>query len=338
MDYEVIVFMSDLPVVSVIVPVFNAAKSLRASVDSLLKQSLTGLEIILVNDASTDQSGLIIDNLAADYPHILAVHLKQNLGAHEARLEGLRRSSAPWIGFLDADDYARTDMYARLYGTATAQDVDIVLCGSNLVSADRKVLATKVSFSSPKRVEERLFERFCTFDLGTGALWNKLFRRELIEPFFFLNLPWRQRLNEDFILNLACFSRARSIFLLPDSLHEYASYGQGVTARLPPALAYVETYRACAAALNALKGLTEEQRGWVIQAYRIQFSWPECVISNHRELKSYGPELAEAANLLAAVDPASLAGLSARLSPPRGRVRAALEAILRFIGVRPSLL
>ncbi|MCS5856864.1 glycosyltransferase [Klebsiella pneumoniae subsp. pneumoniae] len=87
------------PKVSVIVPVFNAGAKLLPSIESLLNQTLKDIEIIIVNDASTDNSGSVIDQLAKENTNIVPVHFSENKGVHEARLAGLKKSTAPWIGF-----------------------------------------------------------------------------------------------------------------------------------------------------------------------------------------------------------------------------------------------
>src|SRR5690554_2042448 len=129
------------PKVSVIVPVFNAGEKLVPSIESLLNQTLKDIEIIIVNDASTDNSGSVIDQLAKESTNIVPVHFSVNKGVHEARLAGLKRSTAPWIGFLDADDFARPNMFATLLSAAVDNDVDIVVCGSDRVtrSEERRV-------------------------------------------------------------------------------------------------------------------------------------------------------------------------------------------------------
>src|SRR5690554_5982234 len=135
--------MGDLAKISVIVPAFNAGEKLIPSIESLLNQTLKGVEIIIVNDASVDNSGAIIDQLAKEHTNIVPVHLSENQGVHEARLAGLKKSTAPWIGFLDADDFARPNMFSKMYAAAVDHRVDIVVCGSDRVDEQRKCVSTK---------------------------------------------------------------------------------------------------------------------------------------------------------------------------------------------------
>src|SRR5690554_2423241 len=156
------------PKVSVIVPVFNAGEKLLPSIESLLNQTLKDIEIIMVNDASTYNSGSVIDSLAKENANIVPIHLFENKGVHEARLVGLKRSTAPWIGFLDADDFARPNMFETLLSAAEETDVDIVVCGCDRVTEQRKVIAPKLRFGRSQKIESNIFKRFCAFDFGTG--------------------------------------------------------------------------------------------------------------------------------------------------------------------------
>src|SRR5690554_4033742 len=212
------------PKVSVIVPVFNAGEKLAPSIESLLNQTLKDIEIIIVNDASTDNSGSVIDQLAKENANIAPVHFSENKGVHEARLAGLKIASAPWIGFLDADDFARPGMFAALFNAAEDNYVDIVVCGWQRVASNRRPVKGKLRFSRDSKVDRNVFERFCQFEFGTGMLWNKLYRREIILTYAGMSFPWRQRINEDLLLNIGCFSEAGSVFLLKDVLYEYVCH------------------------------------------------------------------------------------------------------------------
>src|SRR5690554_2375250 len=227
------------PKVSVIVPVFNAGAKLLPSIESLLNQTLKDIEIIIVNDASTDNSGSVIDQLAKENTNIVPVHFSENKGVHEARLAGLKKSTAPWIGFLDADDFARPKMFETLLSAAVDNDVDIVVCGWQRVNSNRKPLRSKLSFSHDLKVEQDVFSRFCQLEFGAGMLWNKLYRRGNIIAQADMSFQWRQNINEDMLLNIACFNSAKSILLVGDILYEYVRHDGSVTSSDDSAKAYV---------------------------------------------------------------------------------------------------
>jgi len=320
--------MDASPKVSVIVPVFNAGENLTASIESLLNQSLKAIEIIIVNDASTDDTALVVDQLARKNSNIITVHFTENLGVHEARLAGLKKSTAPWIGFLDADDFARPNMFETLLASAENSDVDIVVCGSDRVTFQRQVIAPKLRFSRSEKVETNVFERFCAFDFGTGVLWNKLFRRSVIEPWFDLHFPWRQSINEDLIFNIGCFYNAKSVYLCKERLHEYVLNQSSVTSSITKVEAYVNTYRAAALAISLCSELGDDALHRVIDLYRTQLSWSDYQVGSVSSFFEYDAELKEAVNLISRVHPAALALLTARQNQPLVGGKLAVKSLL----------
>ena len=168
------------PKVSIIVPVYNAACTLAQSVYSLLQQDLHNLEIILVDDASADHSATVIKTLADSDSRIKTIFKPNNAGVHEARCSGLEIAAGRWIGFMDADDYVEPDMFSSMLAAGEANDSDIVICSVDRVAPSGKRLGIKFRFKEIQNITDHVFERFCRHEFGTGSLWNKLYRRELI--------------------------------------------------------------------------------------------------------------------------------------------------------------
>lgn len=113
--------------VSIIVPVYNAAPYLNQCVDSLTKQTLKAIEIILINDGSTDASLAVCTKLASKDDRIRLID-KLNGGVSEARNDGLRAATGEYVGFVDPDDWVDEDMYERMLATLTAAQADICMC------------------------------------------------------------------------------------------------------------------------------------------------------------------------------------------------------------------
>lgn len=111
--------------ISIIVPVYNTGKYLRECIDSLVSQSLQGIEIVLVNDGSTDGSGQICDEFAKKYANVKVLH-QANAGQSNARNNGLKVSSGQYVMFVDSDDYIISDACERLYNLATKFDTDVI--------------------------------------------------------------------------------------------------------------------------------------------------------------------------------------------------------------------
>lgn len=316
------------PKVSVIVPAYNAGETLYGSVGSLLSQTLGELEIIIVDDGSTDQTRAVIERLATENSNVVPVYLAVNKGVHEARLAGLSNASASWIGFMDADDYVRPNMYSCLLSAAIDNEVDIVVCGADRVTAERKLISPKYQFPRSRKIEADVFNKFCNFEFGTGSLCNKLYRREVIEPWFTLHFPWRQSINEDLILNIGCFYNARSVYLLKDQLYEYVLNQASVTSTITTAKAYVNTYRAAALAISLCDDLGHEALPKVIDLYRTQLSWGSYQIGNVASIMGYDAELKEAVKLISETQPAALALLAARQRPLLVGARLAVKSLI----------
>ena len=333
--------MVNSPDVSVIVPVFNGGDGLEFSLRSLLNQTLLKLEIIVVNDASTDTSKAVIDILASENGNIVAIHLPENQGVHEARLAGIKKAVAPWIGFLDADDFARPNMFEVMLEAGSQESVDIVVCGSYRVTPERKLIAPKLRFKRSKKVDSDVFEKFCRFEFGTGTLWNKLYRREIIVPYSDMHFPWRQSINEDLLLNIGCFYKARSVYLSDKILHEYVFNRSSVTSTMNNTNAYVNTYRAYALAVSLFSDHDNDVIRKIIEMYRVQFRSGDYCIDDISSILIHQEKLKEATELIYHSYPVALALLSARQSPSRVGARLAISSLmsrcLNLIGFNSKL-
>ncbi len=122
--------------VSVIVPVYNTEKYLRKCLDSLVNQTLEGVEIVIVNDGSMDSSPEIIAEYMNKYPDRFVYASQENSGQAVARNKALKMCSGKYIGFLDSDDFVRTDMFERMYDKAVEENADYVACGYTDITYD----------------------------------------------------------------------------------------------------------------------------------------------------------------------------------------------------------
>ena len=116
-----------MPKVSVIVPVYNAEKYLSECVDSILAQTLRDIEVLLVDDGSTDGSPVLCDNYAKKDPRIKVIH-KANGGVSSARNMGLSIASGDYFAFVDSDDIIDKNSYFKLYQVAQTYNVPLVIC------------------------------------------------------------------------------------------------------------------------------------------------------------------------------------------------------------------
>ena len=198
--------------ISIIVPAYNLESYIGRALDSILGQTCSDLEVIVVNDGSSDGTGKIIDGYAARYPdRVRAVH-SPNGGVTSARLRGLREASGDWIGFVDGDDEIEPDMYARLLENAHKYSADISHCGYQMVFADGRVNY----FHNTSRIVEqdrvRGIRDLLDGTLVEPGLCNKLYRKKLFDGLE-AHMDPSIRINEDLLMNYHLFSGAnRSVW------------------------------------------------------------------------------------------------------------------------------
>lgn len=165
--------------VSVIVPVYNTSKYLVKCLNSLLNQTLDELEIIVVNDGSSDDSQKIIDEFAAKSVKIKAFE-KPNGGLSDARNFGIEKALGEFIGFVDSDDYVSVEMFGQMYEKAIEHEAEIVLC--DLEKVNERGEAFRDLPQSPQLPEKiELGKDFTIFGEMACFACNKLFKAELFE-------------------------------------------------------------------------------------------------------------------------------------------------------------
>lgn len=153
--------------VSIIVPVYNVEEYLAVCLESLIHQTLSDIEIIIVNDGATDGSQRIIDHYQSKTNKIKA-YSKTNGGLSDARNYGLTFATGEYIGFVDSDDFVEPDMYEILYNKAQQDRSDIVEC--NL----RHTFADKEDIEIGKKIQDR--KELLMF--GRSVVWNKIYKKE----------------------------------------------------------------------------------------------------------------------------------------------------------------
>jgi len=165
--------------ISVIIPVYNAGNYLSECLDSVLNQTKDKIEIIIVNDGSTDESASIIERFSTEYPNIRAI-AQENSGVEKARVIGYQHARGKYIGWIDADDIAKPEMFEKLYTLALKENADFVYCNYEFFPQE---VATKSKwFKEYKGVIDGDF-----IDRNTQC-WNTLVRHDLYEKVHIENL------------------------------------------------------------------------------------------------------------------------------------------------------
>lgn len=189
--------------ISIIVPVYNVEHYIRACIGSLLTQTHTNIEIILIDDGSTDRSGFICDEYKELDSRIRVIH-KTNGGLASARNAGLEIASGDYIGFVDSDDWIESDMYALLLKNILSASADISVCRWR--PSDRKEHLTEASvLLSMKEALHTLKANGKTQYWGP-SVWNKLYKKSVIYDVRFENTY-----SEDVIFTVKCYLKSSKI-------------------------------------------------------------------------------------------------------------------------------
>ena len=204
--------------VSVIVPVYNVQDYIEKCLDSLVNQTLKQLEVIVVDDGSTDRTSLIVDDYQKKYNAMIKVIHKKNEGVSIARNVGLESATGEYIGFLDSDDWVNFDMYEKLYQKAIKDNCDIVACDTLAIYPDKKIL-----------IESHINETSTIKDLMLKAyavIWNKIYKREIIKG---IDFKAGMTFCEDVRFLYMLYPRIKKIGSVHESLHNYLQRSGSLT-------------------------------------------------------------------------------------------------------------
>lgn len=209
-------------VISVIVPVYNIMEYLPRCVDSIRKQTYPYLDIILVDDGSTDRTGALAEKLALEDKRIRVFH-KENGGSSSARNFGIREAKGEYIGFVDSDDYIEPEMYERLLMAAVQENLQMVQCSRDEIDENGNRLPNVCE--PPEEAEIRDSEfimRELLLHRGDCSFCTRLTHRPLFE-----NRKFPEgELNEDFYLLVQMLPEISRIAVLPQQdYHVFYRYG-----------------------------------------------------------------------------------------------------------------
>ena len=213
--------MMNEPLISIIVPIFNVEKYVPECVESIRQQDYKYIQIILVDDGSTDKSGELCDQFALRDTRIEVIH-QENKGLVLARKNGLKKAKGDYIGFVDGDDYIAPDMYRALLKEIVECDADFVHSG--FVQNGKKVLNFKpgvIAFSSRKDREEFIKRELILPSNGIlPSIWSKLFKSEFIKECYG-RVPDNAQYGEDLINLCICLERCEKFVLHRDAYYYY---------------------------------------------------------------------------------------------------------------------
>ena len=227
-----------MPIVSIIVPVYNTEKYLRPCLDSIQSQTFKDFEAVLVDDGSTDKSGEICDEYAAKDSRFVVVH-KQNEGVTKARITAFEHSKGEYITFVDSDDIVDYNYIEKLIKPIIEQEADISVCQITRVFGEKRekeihtVLGTFDKNGILQIISQRYLHDITTNRTGMPLyLSGKLFKRHLVKDGLYAGLDLK--LGEDQIGLYSILLKANKITIIPEYLYDYIFHkGQATSAYRP---------------------------------------------------------------------------------------------------------
>ncbi len=232
------------PILSVVVPIYKVERYLPKCLDSILAQTLKGIEIICVDDGSPDCSGEIAESYARKHDNVKVIH-QMNSGLGPARNTGIDNATGDYIAFVDSDDWLEPDMYELMYKEAIETGADIVV-GGHCDSSENMILCTKKhplagtiarDKSQIESIRLRLYGHAEDDDSTESfpmAVWASIYRRSLIEN---NHLRFNAILSEDTIFNLRAYAKSCAIAFTDIVGYRYRKEGQAsITSSLSPDL------------------------------------------------------------------------------------------------------
>jgi len=217
--------------VSVIVPVYNVEKYLEQTIDSVINQTLKDIEIILIDDGSLDNSGIICDNYAKKDSRIVVFH-QENQGVSAARNKGIELAKGEYISFVDSDDLVDEKMLEVLYGKGHSNDLDIVMCGFTTDWYGKKH-KWNCNLKSEEIIHKNEISDFLVSYKNVflvNNIYAKIHKRDFLlnnNIFFPLNL----NIQEDTIFVLKTLLFAKSIYYIKESYYNYIKRNDSLTTK-----------------------------------------------------------------------------------------------------------
>lgn len=213
--------------ISIIIPVYNTEKFLEKCIKSIINQDYKNLDIILVDDGSTDTSPTICDEWKKKDSRIQVIHTK-NQGVSEARNSGLKIAKGDYISFIDSDDMINKKFYSSMSKIINEKQVDIVMCDFHYIDevTDKK---TKAGIGLTEKLVNKdeiplLFtEYFIPCPLGYAT--NKLYKKDIIDGMTFI----KDRFIEDMLFNVDVLLKAEKMYIIPDELYCYRETSTSIT-------------------------------------------------------------------------------------------------------------
>ena len=203
--------------VSIIVPVYNVEKYFDKCIESIIRQTYKNIEIIIVDDGSKDNSGIIADEYAKTDSRIKVFH-SENRGLSFARNCGLKYATGDFLCFVDSDDYISEEYIEKMLDSAIEKDADMIFCNYYNCYVNKNRPSSKlIKYKEIKEfTPEEFLERLYYYPGSFSIVWNKMYRRDL-----FRDTEFADMLCEDAQIMLSLADNSKRIFFIPEILYYY---------------------------------------------------------------------------------------------------------------------
>lgn len=202
--------------VSVIIPAFNCEKFINKCINSILEQTYKSIQIIIVNDGSSDNTKNICENFVKDNGNIILIN-KENEGPAIARKVGLEKADGEYISFIDSDDYIDSNFYKKLVDTLESNNADIVECGYNIIDENMQLIKECKMKQQIVEGQKNCIKHYIKKDNTTNYLVTKLYKRELFDNVKFQKLF----AGEDACVLLQVFGNSEKVVVIPNNMYYY---------------------------------------------------------------------------------------------------------------------
>lgn len=205
--------------ISVIIPIYNVEKYLRRCLESVLRQKEISMEIILVDDGSTDTSGDICEEYVANYSNIKCIHIK-NSGPSTAKNVGYDVATGNYVAFIDSDDEIKPEMFRTMLQSGYKHDADIICC--NYIQVDEEGNSSHTEYTDQEYVltQNEALKAILIKDKIYSQCWTKIYKRETMDLYNVRNTEGLKT-EEDFIYNIQAFACSKTVCVVDKPFYIY---------------------------------------------------------------------------------------------------------------------
>ena len=213
--------------ISVVIPIYNVEKYLRRCLDSVLHQVDVTQEIILVDDGSTDASGMICDEYTEKYPEVKCLHIS-NSGPATAKNIGYDHATGNYIAFIDSDDEIKPNMFSTMLKSGNKHNADIVCCNYIQVNEDGSFSHTKHTGKEYVLNQDEAIKAILVKDKIYSQCWTKIYKKSIIDANHIRNTDGLKT-DEDFIYNIQAFACSKTVCIIDLPLYIYTHRTQSLS-------------------------------------------------------------------------------------------------------------